>query len=439
MLELFKQHINQELPLLKECKLLIAISGGIDSVVLAHLCKVINLNFALAHCNFNLRGNESDADEDFVSKFGAAELEVETFIQHFDTEVYANNHKLSIQMAARELRYDWFNDLANQLEFDYILTAHHADDDLETFLINFTRGTGLSGLTGIPMINNNIVRPLLPFSKEDIEIYAKENNIKWREDRSNESKKYLRNKLRHEVVPILKEINPQLLGSFQNTLENLNDTADIVEESLNAVAKRAIIDIGNNGITFKVSDFIKVNNSKAYLFEMFKDYGFTQWNDVVSLLDAETGKYVASNTYKLTKHKDVLILSDIRHSGQNEESYIIEKETEVINTLIGILKFEEVDSISISSKDIIFVDKTKLKFPLTLRKWKTQDIFRPIGMTGKKKVSKYLKDEKTTPNQKENTWVLISNEDIIWVVGMRADNRFKVDDSSSNILKIEVC
>lgn len=439
MLELFKQHINQELPLLKECKLLIAISGGIDSVVLAHLCKVINLNFALAHCNFNLRGNESDADEHFVSKFGAAELEVETFIQHFDTEVYANNHKLSIQMAARELRYDWFNDLANQLEFDYILTAHHADDDLETFLINFTRGTGLSGLTGIPMINNNIVRPLLPFSKEDIEIYAIENNIKWREDRSNESKKYLRNKLRHEVVPILKEINPQLLGSFQNTLESLNDTADIVEESLNAVAKRAIIDIDNNGITFKVSDFIKVNNSKAYLFEMFKDYGFTQWNDVVSLLDAETGKYVASNTYKLTKHRDVLILSDIRHSGQSEESYIIEKETEVINTLIGTLKFEEVDSISISSKDIIFVDKTKLRFPLTLRKWKTQDIFRPIGMTGKKKVSKYLKDEKTTPNQKENTWVIISNEDIIWVVGMRADNRFKVDDSSSNILKIEVC
>ena len=134
MLELFKQHINQELPLLKECKLLIAISGGIDSVVLAHLCKVININFALAHCNFNLRGNESDADEDFVSKFGAAELEVETFIQHFDTEVYANNHKLSIQMAARELRYDWFNDLANQLEFDYILTAHHADDNIETFL-----------------------------------------------------------------------------------------------------------------------------------------------------------------------------------------------------------------------------------------------------------------------------------------------------------------
>ncbi|WP_375234913.1 tRNA lysidine(34) synthetase TilS [Winogradskyella sp.] len=438
MLELFKQHINQELPFLKECKLLIAISGGIDSVVLAHLCKVININFALAHCNFNLRGNESDADEDFVSKFGAAELEVETFIQHFDTEVYANNHKLSIQMAARELRYDWFNDLVNHLEFDYILTAHHADDNLETFLINFTRGTGLSGLTGIPMINNNIVRPLLPFSKEDIEIYAIENNIKWREDRSNESKKYLRNKLRHEVVPILKEINPQLLGSFQNTLESLNDTADIVEESLNAVAKRAIIDIDNNGITFKVSDFIKVNNSKAYLFEMFKDYGFTQWNDVVSLLDAETGKYVASNTYKLTKHRDVLILSDIRHSGQSEESYIIEKETEVINTLIGTLKFEEVDSISISSKDIIFVDKTKLRFPLTLRKWKTQDIFRPIGMTGKKKVSKYLKDEKKTPNQKENTWVLISNEDIIWVVGMRADNRFKVDDSSSNILKIEV-
>ncbi|ARV08809.1 tRNA lysidine(34) synthetase TilS [Winogradskyella sp. PC-19] len=433
----FKQHINQYLPFLKESKLLIAISGGIDSVVLAQLCKEVNLNFALAHCNFNLRGNESDADEAFVSKLGE-ELDVETFIQHFDTKVYASEHKLSIQMAARELRYDWFNELAEQLEFDYILTAHHADDNLETFLINFTRGTGLSGLTGIPMINDNIIRPLLPFSRQVIEAYAKENNINWREDSSNESKKYLRNKLRHDVVPILKEINPQLLDSFQNTLENLNDTADIVEESLNAVAKRAIVDIDNNGITFKVSEFKKVNNSKAYLFEMFKDYGFTEWNDVFNLLDAETGKYVTSNSHKLTKHRELLILSDKSHFEQSEYSLLISNDKNEVETPIGIISFKEVSSLSESTKNIIFIDKHKFKFPLELRLWQNEDIFYPSGMNGKKKVSKYLKDEKLKPSEKQNTWVLTSDDKIIWVVGMRADNRFKVDERTRDILKIEL-
>lgn len=440
----FKQYINQNFPFLKESKLLIAISGGIDSVVLAHLCKEVNLNFALAHCNFNLRGNESNVDEVFVSKLGE-ELDIETFIQHFDTEVYANANKLSIQMAARELRYDWFNELAAQLEFDYILTAHHADDNLETFLINFTRGTGLSGLTGIPMINESIVRPLLPFSRQVIEVYAKENNIKWREDSSNESKKYLRNKLRHDVVPILKEINPQLLDSFQYTLENLNDTADIVEESLNAVTKRAINDIDNFGISFKVSEFKKVNNPKAYLFEMLKEYGFTEWNDVVNLLDAETGKYVTSNSHKLSKHRELLILSDLDDNQNKKENVTlslskcqIESSDILFETPIGNLKFKDVSSLSESTKNTISIDKQKLKFPLELRLWQNEDIFYPSGMKGKKKVSKYLKDEKLKPSEKENTWVLTSDDKIIWVVGMRADNRFKVDESTSDILEIEL-
>lgn len=440
----FQSHINQNLSFLKNGKLLIAISGGIDSVVLAHLCKEINLNFELAHCNFNLRGNESDADEAFVSKLGI-ELDVETFIQRFDTEAYAKQNKMSIQMAARELRYSWFADLSEQLDFNFVLTAHHADDNLETFLINFTRGTGLSGLTGIPAINDTIVRPLLPFSREQLETYAKANYIKWREDSSNSSRKYIRNKLRHEVVPILKEINPQLLDSFHNTLENLNDTVDIVEESLNAVAKRAIVDIDENGVSYKVSEFKKVNNSKSYLFEMFKDYGFSEWNDMVNLLDAETGKYVVSNTHKLTKHRELLILSDLVDNPNGKSSVTlslskrqIESSKSVFETPIGNLSFKEVSSLSKSAKTKIFINKQKLKFPLELRLWQTGDIFYPSGMNGKKKVSKYLKDEKLKPSEKENTWVLTSNDTIIWVVGMRADNRFKVDDNTSDILKIEL-
>jgi tRNA(Ile)-lysidine synthase len=435
MLNAFKNHIDTNLKVLNKSRLLIAISAGIDSVVLAHLCKQLDLNFALAHCNFNLRGDESNKDEEFVLELGD-QLDVEVFIQNFDTQAYANEHKRSIQMAARELRYHWFAELAAQLQFDYIVTAHHADDNLETFLINFIRGTGLNGLTGIPEVNDNIVRPLLQFSREQIEFYAKENNISWREDSSNSTRKYLRNKLRHEVVPILKEINPALLDSFKNTLENLNDTADIVDESLNAVAKRAITKIDENGITYKISEFKKVNNSKAYLFEMFKDYGFTEWNDVLDLLDAQSGKQVFSNTHRLIKHRDDLILSELASS--HHESITITKADNKIVTPIGILRFEKAETVVDASNYEIFVDRNILNFPLELRLWRKGDYFQPYGMKGKKKISKYLKDEKLSLIEKENTWLLTSDEDIVWVIGKRADDRFKVTDDTKQILKIDL-
>ena len=436
MLKTFKNHINSNLKFLTETRLVVAISGGVDSVVLAHLCKAFHLEFALAHCNFNLRGEESNADEDFVLEL-AEHLDVEVFIQNFDTQDYAEQHKRSIQMAARELRYDWFYELARQLKFDYILTAHHADDNLETFLINFTRGTGLNGLTGIPVVNDTIVRPLLPFSRDDIETFANEKLIKWREDSSNSSRKYLRNKLRHEVVPILKEINPQLLDSFQSTLENLNDTADIVEESLNAVAKRAITTIDDNGISYKVSEFKKVNNPKAYLFEMFKEYGFTQWNDIVDLLDAQSGKHVLSNSYRLIKHREHLILTELKSNTiQNVILSSFEVQKGIVETPIGDLIFQDTKAIDKPNQHEIYIDKAKLVFPLEMRIWKEGDYFHPLGMNGKKKISKYLKDEKLSLVEKENTWLLTSNNEVVWVVGKRADNRFRVTETTTNILKI---
>lgn len=433
----FKIHINNNLSVLNESKLLIAISGGIDSVVLTHLCHALGLNFSLAHCNFNLRAEESHKDEAFVLELAEA-LDVEVFIQNFDTEAYAKAHKRSIQMAARELRYDWFKELAEQLQFDYILTAHHADDNLETFLINFTRGTGLNGLTGIPMIKNNIVRPLLSFSRAQIETFAKKENILWREDASNASRKYLRNKLRHEVVPILKEINPQLLDSFQNTLVNLNDTADIVEESLDAFSKRAIQSIDKFGITYKISEFKKVHNPKAYLYEIFKGYGFTEWNDIVNLLEAQSGKLVRSNSHRLIKHRDFLILTDLGNSAQSKEALFINELANDIETPIGELSFENVEGLFDVSKSTIFVDKDVLKFPLEFRLWKEGDIFQPIGMTGKKKISKYLKDEKVSLVEKENTWILASDNKVVWLVGKRADDRFKVTKNTKNIIKVTI-
>lgn len=435
MLEAFENHIKTNLRFLIDSRCIIAVSGGIDSVVLAYLCRSLKMDFALAHCNFNLRGEESDLDEEFILEL-AEELEVEVFIQSFDTQAYADDNKRSIQMAARELRYNWFADLAEQLQFDYILTAHHADDNLETFLINFIRGTGLNGLTGIPMINENIARPLLPFSRQDIKDYSKEKNLIWREDSSNFTRKYLRNKLRHQVVPVLKEINPQLLDSFQKTIINLNDTADIVEESLNAVAKRAIVEINSYGIRYKISEFKKVNNPRAYVFEMFKNFGFTEWNDLLDLLDAQSGKQVISNTHRLIKHREFLILTE--RKDKPTLNIIIQEHDTKVQIPFGVLTFENVQAIGKTSKEIVYVDKDQLKFPLELRVWKEGDAFQPMGMSGKKKISKYLKDEKASLVEKENTWILISNNHVVWVLNKRADDRFKVTERTKTILKIEL-
>ena len=433
MLNKFIEHINKNLSFLKESKLLIAISGGIDSVVLTHLCVKFNLNIALAHCNFNLRGKESDADEDFVLQL-AEDLDIEVFIESFETETYASQNKLSTQMAARELRYNWFQELTEQLHFDYILTAHHADDNLETFLINLSRGTGLEGLTGIPEINYNIVRPLLKFTREDIKTFAKENKLSWREDSSNASTKYLRNKLRHEVVPRLKEINPQLLQNFENTLQHLQQANNIVEDRIEQVSDSIVKYISENEIHYSIAEIQKLNNPKAYLYELLKEYNFTEWNDVYHLLEAQSGKYVLSATHRLIKDRETLILSKIK--SPNQETISISEEAKHIETPIGILNLEPIEQIDKSGKSSIYVDKDLLKFPLNVRQWKKGDYFYPFGMQGKKKLSKFFKDEKLSLLEKENIWLLCSENNIVWIINKRPDNRFKITKDTKKIVKI---
>jgi tRNA(Ile)-lysidine synthase len=437
MLDKFKKHINSHLSFLNKNKILIAISGGLDSVVLTHLCHQLNLNIALAHCNFNLRGKESDADENFVFQL-AEDLNIEVFIEDFDTKNYAKENKLSIQMSARELRYFWFDDLAEQLQFDYILTAHHADDNLETFLINLSRGTGIEGLTGIPEINNNIVRPLLPFSRDKIETYAKDNQLKWREDSSNVSTKYLRNKLRHDVIPVLKEINPQLLQNFGRTLGFLQDSNEVLEDRIDDISNTIITKVSEIEVQYSISEIQKLNNLKAYLYQLLKDYGFSEWNDIVDLLNAQSGKQIFSETHRLIKDRDVLILTELCHSERSEESILINNLDNSIKTPFGILFFDEADALFGKRTNLIYVDIEKLKLPLTLRKWKEGDYFYPLGMTGKKKLSKYFKDEKMSLVDKENTWLLCSKNEIIWVINRRADERFKAIKETKQILKIEL-
>ncbi len=433
MLDRFNLHIKKTMPFLHEAKILIAISGGLDSVMLVHLCHQLKLNITLAHCNFNLRGAESDTDETFVIAL-ANQLDLEIFTQHFDTENHAKQQKLSIQMAARELRYNWFSDLAEDLKFDYILTAHHADDNLETVLINLTRGTGLNGLIGIPEVNGNIVRPLLPFSREELEMYASDNRIEWREDSSNTSDKYLRNKLRHHVIPVLKETNPELLSNFRQTISNLKDTVDIVDDGIKAFTENAVEGETDNYIQFKISEFKELSNPKAYLYELFSGYGFSEWNDVTNLLDAQSGKQLFSKTHRLLKDRNHLILTEIPSESLN--SFEIRENDLHFNMPLGQLVFEKADTPIKTDSTSIFVDKDTLTFPLNLRQWQEGDVFYPSGMDGKKKLSKYFKDEKLSLVDKENIWLLCSKGAIVWVIGKRGDERFKVRDKTTNIVQI---
>ena len=435
MVNTFKKHINEQLPFLKNKKLILTISGGIDSVVLAYLCHDLKLNVALAHCNFNLRGEESDADEAFLVDL-ANNLDLELFIESFDTKQYAEDAKLSIQMAARELRYRWFEELVDLLHFDYVLTAHHADDNLETFLINLSRGTGIEGLTGIPEINDYIVRPLLPFSRNEIIDYAQANDIKWREDSSNSSTKYLRNKLRHDVIPVLKEINPQWLQNFKMTQEHLQDSKVLIDDYMTQVYKDVVV-FEDDVIKFNVSKLLKYPNPKPYLYALLKSYKFTAWDDIYSLLTAQSGKQVFSATHRLLKNRDFLILSINDDQEEVLESHFeISEDLNPIKTTFGTLIFETVSELENAPNNTIFIDKDVLKFPLIIRKWEQGDYFFPLGMRGKKKLSKYFKDEKLSLLEKEQVWVVCSNNQIVWVINRRSDNRFKVTADTTQILKI---
>lgn len=434
MLQEFQTHLKNHFPFLKGNKLLIACSGGLDSVVLTHLLHKLNYEITLAHCNFSLRGNESDADSGFVISL-AKTLQIPVYTETFETEAYADDHGVSIQMAARALRYQWFEELSNQLQISYILTAHHQDDNLETFLINFSRGTGLKGLTGIPNHHGKLVRPLLVFSKEVILAYAKKNNLQWREDSSNLSNKYLRNSLRNEVIPKWKETVPNLLQSFETTQKNLNEHRKLIDDYL-ALLLSYLAEIKPNGYCFSVKKLKALPNCKVVLFELFSPLGFTEINDVYSLLSAQAGKKIYSSTHILLKDREQLILEEIQNE-ETEATIAVPENTTALQYPLAIT-FEKVSQLGNSSEKVIFVDHDLLKFPLQLRKWNKGDVFYPFGMTGKKKLSKFFKDEKLSLLAKQKIWLLCSDTEIVWVVGLRADNRFKVTEKTKRILKIEV-
>ncbi|HBD25989.1 MAG TPA: tRNA lysidine(34) synthetase TilS [Flavobacterium sp.] len=433
MLTKFQHHIIQNFSQLKDKKLLLAVSGGVDSIVLLDLFYKLRFDICVVHCNFQLRGKESDGDEMLVREI-CQDRYIPYFIETFDTTEFAKENKLSIQLAARKLRYDWFQEIIS-LGFDYVLTAHHLDDNVETFLINFTRGTGLEGLTGIPAQNGNIIRPLLPFSREEIENYAQQNKIQWREDSSNTSDKYFRNKLRHNIVPTLKELNTGFLDSFQKTLHHLQQSESLVNDASKLVFEK-VVEEKENQLEIHLKPLLEFQNYKAYLYQWLKTYGFSAWNDIYDLVDAQSGKQVFSETHVLLKDREKLILSE-RKSTDNSAVFIIESIESKVNIPLK-LRFCKAVNIFETHSNCIFVDENKIKFPLTIRKWQEGDYFYPAGMNGKKKLSKYFKDEKYSLLDKENQWLLCSEDQIVWVIGKRADNRFIVTETTQQIIKIDL-
>ena len=427
MLEEFQKILTENSVLLKNSKLLLALSGGVDSCVLLDLCLKSGLSPAVAHCNFQLRDSESDADADWVKNL-AQQKELKYHVQTFETQTYADQKKRSIQMAARDLRYDWFESLSQKYGYDLILVAHHADDALETFMINAMRGSGLKGLLGIPERRGKILRLLLSFSREQIMHYAQENKILWREDSSNAQSDYLRNALRHDVIPKWKEKAPNFDSQFRETLQHLAHAQNLLEEVIQSFKKNHFHK-HDGGFRIAVKALEGLGSPDYCLHALFAPYGFKQLSDLKQLLHAQSGKQLFSDSHRLVKDRECFLLTPIQFS--ESISYDIHAQDTSVETPKKLIFSEEKSFVEVDCNSLL-LDKSKLKFPLTLRKWKQSDYFYPNGLGGKKKLSKYFKDEKFSLLDKESQWLLCSQEDIVWVIGKRADQRFLATPTTEN-------
>ncbi len=414
MIEEFAKHLTQNYKLRKDQLFLLACSGGIDSVVLAHMMHQLGYTFALAYCNFKLRIPYCDAEAVFVKNLGN-HLDKPVFIKEFDTIACAEENKISIQMAARTLRYTWFDQLLQEKKYTTLITAHHADDQLETLLINIGRGNGPSGLTGIPAETHNRLRPLLPFSKSNIIAYAKAQHLDWCEDSSNAKNDYLRNAIRNEVLPLWEKHQPQLRKNLTQTLHYLQQAHKVLQKEI-AYFKERYFKQDKGVFSVDISAFKNASDSSFFLHHVFYPFGFEHTADLEQLLSAETGKQLFSKSHRLLKNRNELLLSPI--STVEVKTYPWDGVQALENPISLISTTEE------TAQSELILDKEKLIFPLLLRKMKEGDYFYPSGMQGKKKLSKFFKDEKYSLLEKENQWLLCSGEDIVWIVGKRPDRRF---------------
>lgn len=437
MLKEFESNIVKNELFHKKDKLLLAISGGSDSVVLAHLLKSSDYHFSLAHCNFQLRGKESDEDEKFCKTL-AKKSGIKIYIKQFDTRAYCEANKVTIQVAARNLRYEWFNEILRDHQYDYLLTAHNANDVVETLFINLLRGTGINGIKGIAEKKEQLVRPLLSFTKENIESYAKNKKISFRFDQSNLEDKYERNFLRLNVIPLLKKINPKLEETFFKNVSNFKEESEMVKDYLEERATELVMQAP--GLVFISKKKLKREKYiKSVLHHLIADYGFneTQEKNIIRNIstDSLTGKIFTSETHQLTVDRNDLIIKSLSKYTFNAQIYSSFKELENQTTFI----FQSLNKFILPKKKEVILQKNQLVFPLTLRKKQTGDKFKPFGMKGFKLLSDFLKDEKINSAEKENCLLLVNgNGEIIWVVGHRSDDRYKVDKNQKSFLKLSL-
>ncbi len=444
----FQQSIKEQNLFSAKDKLLLAVSGGVDSVVLCELCKQAGYDFIIVHCNFKLRGDESEGDESFVKQLGEKYC-VEVKVKGFDTEKYATKNKLSVQEAARALRYEWFEMLVNEeLAKDsvqhspdtiHLLTAHHADDNNETLLMNFFRGTGLHGLTGIPVSFGHIKRPLLSFSKEELIQFAKEFKLDYVEDSSNLSSKYTRNFFRNEIIPAISKVYPQVKENLQDNIDRFKEIEKLYQFSVGELKKKICKIIGGE-VHIPVNLLMRYKN-RALIYEIIRGYGFNekQVDELIKLAGSESGKFIESPVfqYRIIKHRHWFIISPVQPASS--ANIIIEEKDRSIGFENGILHIKRPATLQPGGNtNIACLDDKKIVFPLLLRKWKTGDYFYPLGMKKKKKLSRFFIDLKLSKIEKENAWVIESNKRIIWVVGYRIDDRVKVTDHTEQMLQLFV-
>ena len=435
MLEQFQTYINRCKLIIEGDRLILALSGGIDSMVLADLLLKSKVQFVVAHCNFHLRGEESNGDENFVREF-AERNGIQCFVKHFDTEQYAAEQGISIEMAARDLRYSWFEELRQQLGYDKIVVAHHADDQAETFFINLLRGAGLRGLKGMQPQNGVIIRPMLWASREQIRQYAVENQITWREDHTNAETIYLRNKIRNQLLPVFDELHPEARQGLYKSLEHLSAENELYRELLKEKLSQ-IVTCDDGVQRVKVPEPVEGPTSFQLLFEWLRQYGFNtdQCRFIFEAIESGIGNKYYSSTHQLVIGRDELQLSEIK-PADNDEIQIRIGEKEIFSPIhLRFSRFEKTaDFVINKSSDVAQLDFDKIRFPMTLRHWRHGDRFHPLGMNGSKLLSDFFVDQKFTEWQKRNVFLLVSADgEILWVVGQRIDNRFRVTNTTKTV------
>jgi tRNA(Ile)-lysidine synthase len=439
MKEEFEKYIRESELVESSSKILLAISGGIDSMVMAHLFLSAGVNIAIAHCNFNLRGEESDDDEEFVRQFAVLN-NIPFYSTGFDTSGFAVEKGISIQMAARELRYRWFEEIRRQNGFDRIALAHNMNDNVETFLINLTRGTGLAGLTGMKTSHNRLIRPLLFASRNAIEDYCTINGISYREDRTNADTKYTRNKIRHSVVPVFREINPSFDTTITETAERLGEIGEIVNAFISPFREKLVMQHGNLFV-IRIKELPAVPYRRTLLFELFRPFGIGtgQLDDLERLTEGRSGSQIFTEKWRIIKNRNEIIAAP-RETGT--ENYFEISSVEGFITVPWIvsaeLKRKTEDFVISGSGNVACLDAEKIAWPVIIRDHAAGDYFYPLGMRSKKKLSDYFIDRKYSLPEKEKKLVMESAGQIVWLIGDRIDNRYRITNSTRTALTIKI-